>query len=184
MAVLQIARMGHPVLVRGAEPVVDPCAPAVRRLVADMVDTLGQEQGVGLAAPQVFVPLRVVIFFVPAGRGGEAVPLTTLVNPVIEPLSDDREDAFEGCLSLPGLMGLVGRYLHIRYRGFGLDGKLIEREAHDFHARVVQHECDHLDGILYPMRMADLTTLGFTDEIRARFAARRHDDEDKEAPAA
>jgi peptide deformylase len=189
MAILKIARMGHPVLGRIADPVADPTAPEIIRLVTDMVDTMADAPGIGLAAPQVHVPLRVVVFYLPRGRSGEeddgdaedgetedgeaeddgagdlAVPLTVLINPEIEPLSDDTEEGWEGCLSLPDMTGRVPRYTHIRYRGTNHHGEKIDREAHGMHARVVQHECDHLDGILYPMRMADLTTFGFKDEM-------------------
>lgn len=170
MAVLKIARMGHPVLARSARPVPDPCAAEVRRLVADMVDTLNEEHGVGLAAPQVFVPWRVVIFHVPAERGEGAVPFTVLINPEIEPVGQDMTVAYEGCLSLPGLTGAVPRATRIRYRGLDLAGQEVVREAEGFHARVVQHECDHLDGVLYPMRMRDLRTFGFSEEVRRRLA--------------
>jgi peptide deformylase len=178
MAILKIARMGHPVLGRRADPVADPTAPEIRNLVNDMLETLADVGGIGLAAPQVHVPLRVVIFEVPAGRAGASVetaaqPLTVLVNPVIEPLSETRAEGWEACLSVPGLTGLVPRHTHIRYSGHDLTGRRIEREARDFHARVVQHECDHLDGILYPQRMTDLSQLSFMEEMRHRAAARR-----------
>ncbi len=168
MAILKIARMGHPVLRRRADEVADPTAPEIARLVADMLDTLADSGGVGLAAPQVHVPLRVVIFHAPGTRAedGQVQSLTVLVNPAIEPLTDESETAYEACLSMPGMTGALPRPARIRYRGLGLDGAVIEREASGFHARVVQHECDHLDGILYPMRMADLASFGFTDEIR------------------
>lgn len=168
MAILKIARMGHPVLRRAAEPVPDPTAPEVARLVQDMIETLADVGGVGLAAPQVHVPWRVVIFHVPAVRAdtGAVVPLTVLVNPRIVPLGDDTEAAYESCLSLPGLAGQVDRWKRIRYFGSGLDGAPIERDAEGFHARVLQHECDHLDGVLYPMRMRDMKTFGFAEEIR------------------
>jgi len=175
MAILKIARMGHPVLRRVADPVVDPTAPEIRRLVRSMLETLEDIGGVGLAAPQVHVSRRVVIFEVPAERAardgnGEAppqgVPMTVLVNPVIEPLGEEKVLGWEACLSVPGLTGAVPRFTRIRYHGFGLQGERIEREASSFHARVVQHECDHLDGILYPQRMTDLTTLAFAEELR------------------
>src|SRR5262245_23840221 len=175
MAILKIARMGHPVLRRVADPVVDPTAPDVRRLVRDMLETLEDIGGVGLAAPQVHVSRRVVIFEVPAERaardanGGpppEGVAMTVLVNPVLEPLGEDKALGWEACLSVPGLTGAVPRWTRIRYRGYGLQGERIEREASGFHARVVQHECDHLDGILYPQRMADLSSLAFAEELR------------------
>lgn len=177
MAILKIARMGHPVLKRRAEPVSDPKTPEIQRLIRDMLETLADIGGAGLAAPQVHVPLRLVIFHVPAARaareaGGEtladagAVPLTVLINPEIEPLGGEMAAGLEACLSVPGLAGMVPRYTHIRYRGLDAQGSTIEREARGFHARVVQHECDHLDGILYPMRMADLSTLAFVEEMR------------------
>ncbi len=172
MAILKIAKMGHPILRRPAEPVTDPSAPAVRRLVADMVETMEDAPGTGLAAPQVHVPLRVVIFKVTAerslredGQGDGEVPLTVLINPTIEPLGDDLTMGWEGCLSVPGLMGRVPRHRTIRYRAYGLGGERIECDAEGFHARVVQHECDHLDGVLYPQRMTDMADLIFTSEM-------------------
>jgi peptide deformylase len=177
MAILKIARMGHPVLRQRAEPVADPAAPSVARLVADMVDTMVDAEGIGLAAPQVHVSQRIVVFHVPrsrAGGGADAaagdpdgpVPLTVLINPEIEPLDDAMAEGWEACLSVPGLTGTVPRHRRIRYRGIDLRGQPVERIAEGFHARVVQHECDHLDGILYPQRMADLGRLAFVDEIR------------------
>lgn len=177
MAILKIARMGHPVLSAPAQPVGDPTAPEIRALVADMAETMRDAPGVGLAAPQVHVPLRIVIFDVPARRGaGEGaaaddpaqVPpgLNVLINPLIEPLGDEVEDDWEGCLSVPGMTGLVPRWTRIRYSGVDLDGQRVEREASAFHARVVQHECDHLDGVLYPMRIEDMASFGFVEEIR------------------
>jgi peptide deformylase len=172
MALLKIARMGHPVLLRPAEPVEDPTALEIRRLVADMVETMEDAEGTGLAAPQVHVAKRVVVFFVAEGRSqreagtGGAVPLTVLINPEIEPLTEETALDWEACLSVPGLAGQVPRHTSIRYRGYGLDGKLLERTAEGFHARVVQHECDHLDGILYPRRMIDLSKLVFASELK------------------
>jgi peptide deformylase len=174
MAILKIARMGHPVLRRRAAEVDDPTAPAIRRLVDDMHETLADAGGVGLAAPQVHVPLRVVIFIVPATRAGSEdeaaedgpLPLTVLINPVIEPLEPDTEVGWEACLSVPGLTGAVPRYRRIRFSGVDLAGAPIERIAGGFRARVVQHEVDHLDGVLYPMRMDDLSLLMFTEELR------------------
>ena len=177
MAILKIARMGHPVLATLARVVSDPKAPEIRRLVNDMVETMMDANGAGLAAPQVHVPLRVVVFQAPAertsdpGPAGEeafdhAAPLTVLINPEIALMDHAVEGGWEGCLSVPGLRGWVERPAHIRYRGFGLDGKMLERTARGFHARVVQHECDHLDGRLYPGRMKDLSRLVFESEIR------------------
>jgi peptide deformylase len=212
MAILKIARMGHPILATRAAPVPDPTAPEIRRLVNDMVETMVDANGAGLAAPQVHVPLRVVVFQAPRERsepsnqaersepsnqaersepsdqaersepnqntrtadpgpaGEEAfdhtTPLTVLINPEIAVMDHTIEGGWEGCLSVPGLRGWVERPAHIRYRGYGLDGKLIERTARGFHARVVQHECDHLEGRLYPGRMTDLTRLIFESEVR------------------
>ena len=172
MTLLKIARMGHPVLVRRADEIPDPTARDVRNLVEDMVETMVDAQGVGLAAPQVHVSKRVIIFSSPEGRSDanaprtDFAPLTALINPEIEVLDEEQDLGWEGCLSIPGLSGAVPRYKHIRYKGFFPDGKAIEREATGFHARVVQHECDHLDGILYTMRMPDLSLLAFTEELK------------------
>ena len=187
MAILKIARMGHPVLKRVAQPIDDPGAPEVRRLVNDMLDTLEDAGGTGLAAPQVHVPRRLVLFYVSTERAqrengrengredgedapdeAEEVPLTVLVNPTLEPLSEEMVVSWEACLSLPDLAGRVPRYKAVRYRGLDLRGEEIVREARGFHARVVQHECDHLDGVLYPQRMTDLSTLTFASELKAR----------------
>ncbi len=181
MAILKIARMGHPVLGRPALPVADPGAPEIARLIVDMVDTLVDANGAGLAAPQVHVPLRLVLFRVPPGRetaeqesgedDGDSAPAsvlespTVLINPEIEPIGTRMAEDMEACLSLPGLAGMVPRHDHIRYRWTDILGEEHEQEATGFHARVVQHECDHLDGILYPMRMTDLSTLAFTSEL-------------------
>lgn len=174
MAILKIARMGHPVLRTPAAPVADPRAPEIQRLIDDMIETMIDANGAGLAAPQVHVPLRLVVFQAPGDRdegdGDErfepTAPLSVLMNPVIERLDDKLSSGFEGCLSVPGLRGLVTRPDHIRYRGVGRQGEAIERLARGFHARVVQHECDHLDGILYVQRMSDLSQLLFESEIK------------------
>ena len=176
MAILKIARMGHPVLGTPARPVPDPRAPEIHRLVNDMVETMIDANGAGLAAPQVHVPLRVVVFQAPGERTDPGLsederfdhtaPLTVLINPEIAILNPEPEGGWEGCLSVPGLRGWVERPAHIRYRGLGLDGKLIDRVARGFHARVVQHECDHLDGRLYTSRMGDMSRLIFESEIR------------------
>lgn len=182
MAIRKIARMGHPILARIADPVPDPTAPEIRKLVEDMIETMIDANGAGLAAPQIHVPLRVVVFQAPSARseaaeesGEEAfdhtAPLTVLINPEIEILTQEQAKGWEGCLSVPGMRGLVPRYTALRYRGFDLDGERIERRALGFHARVVQHECDHLDGILYPKRMDDLGNLIFESEIRHWLAA-------------
>jgi peptide deformylase len=165
MAVHPILLMGDARLLRVAEPVVSFDTPALRTLIDDMFDTMEAANGAGLAAPQIGVNLQLVIFgFSRNERYPDAppVPRTVLINPVIEPLDDDLVDGWEGCLSVPGLRGVVPRHARIRYRGLDPQGRPIDREADGFHARVVQHECDHLVGRLYPTRMTDLTKLGFT----------------------
>jgi peptide deformylase len=164
----EILKMGDPRLLRVAAPVRDFDTPELHALVQDMFETMKHAGGVGLAAPQIGVDLQLVIFgFERSERypDAEPVPQTVLCNPIITPLSDDREDGWEGCLSVPGLRGLVPRHTLIRYTGYDLAGNMIEREARGFHARVVQHECDHLIGRLYPTRMTDLTKLGFTEVL-------------------
>ena len=168
MAVREILKMGDPRLLRIAQPVREFGTTELRTLVADMFDTMKAANGAGLAAPQIGVELQLVIFgFERNERYPEAppVPLTVLANPEIEPLGDAMVEGWEGCLSVPGLRGLVPRFERIRYRGFDEAGRAIEREAEGFHARVVQHECDHLIGRLYPTRMTDLTQLGFTSVL-------------------
>ena len=178
----EILRMGDPRLLRASEPVRDFGTPELRTLVADMFDTMHAANGAGLAAPQIGVLLRVVIFGYadPALRNprypdADPVPQTILLNPVLEPMGDATEEGWEGCLSVPGLRGVVERYSRLRYRGFDLEGRPIERVAEGFHARVVQHECDHLDGVLYPMRVRDFTRFGFTDVLFPEMAEQPDD---------
>jgi peptide deformylase len=171
MALLKIARMGNPVLRTPAAAVDDSSAPWVARLVENMIETMEDAGGTGIAAPQVHEPHRIVVFRVPDERvtemrGDTAQDLTVLINPVIELVGGERAFGWEGCLSVPGLRGVVPRHLRIRYRGVGLAGAIIEREVEGFHARVVQHECDHLDGILYPQRMTDHRLLVFLEELQ------------------
>ncbi len=149
-------------------PSANSILPELHTLVQDMLDTMKHAKGAGLAAPQIGVDLQVVIFGFERNErypDAEPVPLTVLCNPIITPLSDEREDGWEGCLSVPGLRGMVPRHTHIRYTGYDTAGNMIEREARGFHARVVQHECDHLMGRLYPTRMTDLTKLGFIEVL-------------------
>ncbi len=165
-----VLRMGDARLLRIAEPVPEAMfgTLGLQALITDMQDTMASLNGAGLAAPQIGVNLRLVIFGVganPRYPEAEAVPFTILCNPVLTPLDDAMEDGWEGCLSVPGLRGLVQRFTRLRYRGVDENGQRLEREASGFHARVVQHECDHLDGILYPRRIRDLTQFGFTREI-------------------
>ncbi len=168
MAIREILKMGDPRLLRVAAPVTAFDTPALHALVADMFDTMEAARGAGLAAPQIGVDLQLVIFgFERVERYPDAppVPRTVLLNPVITPLDDAIEEGWEGCLSVPGLRGVVPRHARIRYAGVDPQGRPVEREAEGFHARVVQHECDHLVGRLYPTRMTDLTRLGFTSVL-------------------
>lgn len=178
MSILKIARMGHPVLLQRCAPVPDPGAPEIRRLVADMMETMEDAAGAGLAAPQVHVPLRLFVFRVPAARAGaepDDLPVgnTVLINPEVTLLPGEPVLRWEGCLSIPGLRAAVPRAPRVRYRGVDCDGRVLEREVGGFHAGVVQHEFDHLEGILYPMRMRDFSLFGFTEEL-ARLAAQPH----------
>ena len=166
MAVREILKMGDARLLRIAKPVQRFDTPELHALIADMFDTMAAARGAGLAAPQIGVDLQLVIFgFDRNERYPEAppVPKTVLINPVITPLSDALEEGWEGCLSVPGLRGVVPRYAALRYEGRDPQGNPIRREVSGFHARVVQHECDHLDGILYPMRMTDMRRFSYTE---------------------
>jgi len=172
-----VLKMGDPRLLRVARPVTDFGSPHLRALIDDLFDTMAARDGAGIAAPQIGVDLRVVIFGIashPNYPDADPVPQTVLINPVIEALSPHEQEGWEGCLSVPGMRGWVPRFSHIRYRGYDADGKVIDRTATDFHARVVQHECDHLDGILYPRRIRDLTRFGF---IEALFPGQRLSDD-------
>lgn len=174
MTVQNITLMGHPTLMTPAQPVADPAGPAIAALIADMKDTMAAAGGIGIAAPQIGVGLRVVMFYAPPDTepSGDSTdpelrssikerPLVVLINPEIEVLDGPTAAGWEGCLSVPGLRGLVPRPQRIRYQGLTPDGQVYQREASGFHAVVVQHECDHLDGILYPMRIEDMSTLQF-----------------------
>lgn len=163
-----VLRMGDPRLLRVAQPVRAFATRELEALIADMLDTMRHEDGVGLAAPQIGVDLRVVIFgFEHSERypDAPAIPFTVLINPVLTPLSEESESGWEGCLSVPGLRGWVPRWTHLRYSGFDQYGVAIDRTVDGFHARVVQHECDHLDGILYPMRVRDFSRFGYTEVL-------------------
>ena len=163
-----VLKMGDPRLWLVSDPVERVGSRELDELLADMRDTMNAHNGAGLAAPQIGVPLRVVIFGVdynPRYPDAEPVPYTELVNPVLTPLTDEVEEGWEGCLSVPGLRGVVPRYTALRYEGFDPKGNPISREVDGFHARVVQHECDHLDGILYPMRMPDMRRFGYTEVL-------------------
>ena len=169
-----VLRMGDPRLLARSSEVDRVDTAEIAALLADMRDTMHAQSGAGLAAPQIGVGLRVVIFGIernPRYPDVEPVPYTELINPVITPLGDEMEEGWEGCLSVPGLRGVVPRFSRLRYRGLDPRGTIIEREASGFHARVVQHECDHLDGILYPMRVRDFSRFGFTDVLFPGIAA-------------
>jgi peptide deformylase len=168
MAVRPVLRLGDPHLLQVSAPVSAFGTPELRALVQDMQDTMAAMNGAGIAAPQIGVQLQVVIFGVganPRYPDAEQVPYTILCNPAITPLDDAEEEGWEGCLSVPGMRGVVPRHRRIRYTGCDLDGNPIDRTVEGFHARVVQHECDHLWGVLYPMRIRDMSRFGFTEEL-------------------
>ncbi|HKA38907.1 MAG TPA: peptide deformylase [Burkholderiales bacterium] len=168
MAIKPVLRMGDPRLLQPSRPVDRFDTPELHALIADMDDTMKALNGAGLAAPQIGVGLQVAIFCVehnPRYPDAEPVPYTVLVNPVLEPLDAEIEEGWEGCLSVPGMRGLVPRHRRLRYRGYDQYGRAIDRSVEGFHARVVQHECDHLAGILYPMRIRDLRNFGFNEEL-------------------
>ena len=176
MAIRRVLKMGDPDLLRVSTPVQLFGTAELHGLIEDLWETMAEQGGVGIAAPQIGVDKRVVVFGLEESeRYPEAppVPPTVLINPEIEPLGTDMVDGWEGCLSVPGMRGVVSRHFRIRYAGYDANGRRFEREVEDFHARVVQHECDHLDGILYPMRIEDMRLFGFESEL----AAANHDEE-------
>lgn len=168
MAVKTVLRMGEPLLLKKAQPVAAFDTPELHALIEDMQDTMRAMDGAGIAAPQIGVSLQVVIFGVnrnPRYPDAEQVPFTVLINPVLAAVGDEIEEDWEGCLSVPGLRGVVPRYVRLHYKGFDQFGNVIDRLVSGFHARVVQHECDHLNGVLYPMRITDLSQFGYTDVL-------------------
>lgn len=168
MPIKPVLRMGDPLLLEVATPIDQFDTPELHALIEDMQDTMAHMQGAGIAAPQIGVSKRVVIFGVghnPRYPDAEQVPYTILINPVLKTISDETDDAWEGCLSVPGMRGLVSRYTRLHYTGFDQYGNAIDRLVSGFHARVVQHECDHLDGVLYPMRINDLRNFGYTEVL-------------------
>jgi peptide deformylase len=168
MAIKQVLRMGDELLWQQAEAVTEFDTPQLHALIQDMHDTMSAMDGAGIAAPQIGVSLRVVIFGVgenPRYPDAEQVPYTVLINPTLNYIGTELEDGWEGCLSVPGLRGIVPRYQRLHYHGYDQYGKVIDRMVSGFHARVVQHECDHLDGVLYPMRIEDLKKFGYTDTL-------------------
>ena len=180
MAVREVIKIGNPLLLQVSEPVTNFNSPELEALISDMFDTMAALNGAGLAAPQIGVLSRVVIFGIeenPRYPDAEPVPATILINPKIKPLGKATEDDWEGCLSVPGMRGLVPRYSHIRYSGVDQYNQPIDRKVSGFHARVVQHECDHLDGILYPQRIRDMRMFGLESEI---FKERESETEEQE----
>jgi len=176
----EILRLGDARLLGSAQPVERFDTPELHALLEDLFDTMAQADGAGLAAPQIGVPLRVVVFgsldssvVHPRYADANTVPLTVLINPVLYPLSEDQESGWEGCLSVPGLRGMVPRYTRLRYTGFDAQGLPIDRTVEGFHARVVQHECDHLDGVLYPMRIRDFSKFGYADVLASSMNSER-----------
>ena len=168
MAIRTVLRMGDPILLQQAQPVEHCNTPELHALIQDMQDTMEYMVGAGIAAPQIGVSLQVVIFGVginPRYPDAEQVPYTVLINPVLTPIQDEMEDGWEGCLSVPGMRGIVPRHTRLHYAGFDQFGNPIDRLVSGFHARVVQHECDHLIGVLYPMRIKNLKDFGFTDVL-------------------
>jgi peptide deformylase len=168
MAVREVLKMGDPRLLEQSEPITQFDSPSLHELIQDMHDTMNALNGAGLAAPQIGVGLQLVIFGVdynPRYPEAEQVPYTILINPELTPIGDEMEEGWEGCLSIPGMRGVVPRYKQLRYQGFDQYGQIIDQTVSDFHARVVQHECDHLLGILYPMRIQDLRLFGFTETL-------------------
>ena len=168
MAIHTVLRMGHPLLNQRAAEIEDFNTPELDSLIEDMLDTMRAEDGAGLAAPQIGISRRIVVFGFdenPRYQDAPAVPRTVLINPQIKPLDETMEEGWEGCLSVPGMRGMVPRYRQIEYHGFDASGEPFQVEAEGFHARVVQHECDHLDGILYPQRVRDFTRFGFINEL-------------------
>lgn len=168
MAIQKVLKMGDPMLLQVAAPVANFDSPELHELLSDMRDTMAAMSGAGIAAPQIGVSQQVVIFGIdhnPRYPDAEAVPFTVLINPTLEYIGDELEEGWEGCLSVPGMRGMVPRYKQLRYRGFDEKGQAIDRTVNDFHARVVQHECDHLIGMLYPMRIKDFRNFGFVDTL-------------------
>ena len=168
MAIRTVLRMGDPILLQKAQPITQFNTPELHALIADMQDTMQAMDGAGIAAPQIGVSLQVVIFGVgknPRYPDAEQVPYTVLINPTLSFVGDEMEDGWEGCLSVPGMRGVVPRYMRLHYTGFDQFGAPIDRLVSGFHARVVQHECDHLMGILYPMRINNLKDFGYTDVL-------------------
>ena len=166
MSILKIAKLGHPILLKKANEVKEIGSEKIKRIVYDMSETMLDTKGVGLSAPQIHINSRIIIFQNPDFQNNETkIEITALINPIVENISEETNDSWEGCLSIPGMVGLVKRYSKIKYSGYDLQGKTITKEASDLHARIVQHELDHLNGILYTNRLAHKDAFGFENEI-------------------
>ena len=165
MSILKIAKMGHPLLLKKSEEIKEFSTIFLKKIIYDMSETMIDYKGIGLAAPQVHISKRIIVFRNPDIEELDKINITPLINPIFEPLGNEKEDDWEGCLSIPRMQGLVRRFKKIKYHGYDLTGKKIENEAEGLHARVIQHEIDHLDGILYIKRLADQKAFGFENEI-------------------
>ena len=165
MSILKISRLGHPILLQKCEPVIDVTSRETKGIIHDMTETMLDAKGVGLAAPQIHINKQIIIFRIPEEENDKEIKITALINPKITKISDKTENEWEGCLSIPGMIGLVKRFSQIKYKGFDMQGKIIERQVKGFHARVVQHEFDHLMGILYFNRLADKNAYGYVEEM-------------------
>ena len=165
MAILKISRLGHPVLLQKTQPVKDIIGNGVKKIIRDMTETMLDAKGIGLAAPQIHINKQIIIFRTPEEEKEKDIKITTLINPKLTQISDETDNEWEGCLSIPGMLGLVKRYSKIKYEGYDMAGNIIQREVEGLHARIVQHEYDHLMGILYISRLAHKDAYGYVDEI-------------------
>ena len=165
MSLLKISRLGHPVLIKKSLPVKDITGFEIKKIIHDMTETMLDSKGIGLAAPQVFINKQIIIFRAPEDEDQKNIKITALINPKLTKITDETENQWEGCLSIPGMLGLVKRYSKIKYEGYDIQGNFVEREVAGLHARIIQHEFDHLIGILYTSRLADKNAFGFIDEI-------------------
>ena len=165
MAILKISRLGHPILLQKTKPVKDITGNRVKQIIHDMTETMLDAKGIGLAAPQIYINKQIIIFRTPEEEEEKEIKITVLINPKLTKISNETNNEWEGCLSIPGMLGLVKRYSKIKYEGYDMEGNIIKREANGLHARVVQHEFDHLMGILYINRLADKKAFGYAEEI-------------------
>ena len=165
MSILKISRLGHPILIKKSLPVKDISGFEVKKIIHDMTETMLDSKGIGLAAPQVFINKQIIIYRAPENEDQKNIKITALINPKLTKVSDETTNQWEGCLSIPGMLGLVKRYSKIKYEGYDIQGNFVKQEVEGLHARIIQHEFDHLIGILYTSRLADKNAFGFIDEI-------------------